>query len=413
MNKVVWYISKYIAQPTKDACGGRGFLLLNEMAQNGIDVIAITSDSNNLTEMPDLKKPVTFQKIDNVDFVWLKTIKYKVAKSAVRILSWIHFEWNLFWLNKSKIKKPDVVIVSSLSLLTIINGFLLRWKFNCKLVFEIRDIWPLTLTEDGDFSTNNLFVRVLGFVEYLGYKYSDVVVGTMPNLKEHVIQILKTDKVVECIPMGVDPDSIALPTNLISEEFVGKFIPKDKFIVMYAGTIGITNALETLFDCAEILKAEQQIHFVIVGSGALREEFIKRYAHLKNVTFADRVTKKQVQSVLARADLLYFSVFPSKLWKYGQSLNKVIDYMLSGKPVLASYDGYPSMIDESGCGYFIPAGDSKILANKIVELKALGKEKLQAIGQSGREWLIKNRTYKKLAADYQKILFPAKDEVRK
>ena len=413
MNKVVWYISKYIAPPTQNSCGGRGYLLLNEMAENGIDVIAITSDSNNLTEVPALTKAVTFQKIDKVDFVWLKTIRYKVAKSAVRILSWLHFEWNLFWFDKNSIKKPDVVIVSSLSLLTIVNGFLLRRKFKCKLVFEIRDIWPLTLVEDGGFSPSNLFVRVLGFVERIGYKYSDLIVGTMPNLKGHVVEILKADKKVECIPMGVDPDSIALPTNLVSEEFFTKFVPKDKFIVMYAGTIGITNALETLFNCAEMLKENDQIHFVIVGSGALRDEFMAKYAHLKNLTFADKVNKKQVQSVLARADLLYFSVFPSKLWNYGQSLNKVIDYMLSGKPVLASYDGYPSMIDESGCGYFIPAGDSKILANKIVELKALGKEKLQAIGQSGREWLIKNRTYKKLAADYQKILFPAKDEVRK
>ena len=413
MNKVVWYISKYIAPPTKASCGGRGYLLLNEMAENGIDVIAITSDSNNLTEVPDLKKAVTFQKIDKVEFVWLKTIRYKVAKSAVRILSWFHFEWNLFWLDTSKLKKPDVIIASSLSLLTIVNGFLLRRKYKCKLVFEIRDIWPLTLTEDGGFSPGNIFVRFLGFIERIGYKHSDLIVGTMPNLKEHVQQIVKEDKNVECIPMGVDPDSIALPTNLVSEEFFTKFVPKDKFIVMYAGTIGITNALETLFNCAEMLKHDEQIHFVIVGSGALRDEFIKKYAHLKNLTFADKVNKNQVQSVLARADLLYFSVFPSKLWNYGQSLNKVIDYMLSGKPVLASYDGYPSMINESGCGYFIPAGDSKILADKIIELKGLGTEKLKLIGKSGREWLIKNRTYKQLALDYQQILFPAKDGVRK
>ena len=69
MNKVVWYISKYISPPTQGSCGGRGYLLLNEMANNGIDVIAITSDSNNLSEVPDLKKSVTFQKIDKVDFV--------------------------------------------------------------------------------------------------------------------------------------------------------------------------------------------------------------------------------------------------------------------------------------------------------------------------------------------------------
>ena len=40
----------------------------------------------------------------------------------------------------------------------------------------------------------------------------------------------------------------------------------------------------------------------------------------------------------------------SKVWDYGQSMNKIVDYMMAGKPVVASYSGYPSMLNEAGSG---------------------------------------------------------------
>ena len=69
---------------------------------------------------------------------------------------------------------------------------------------EVRDIWPLVIIENGGFSKYNPFVLLLSFVEWLGYNYSsDEIVGTVPNLKEHVQNILGKDKHVTCIPMGI------------------------------------------------------------------------------------------------------------------------------------------------------------------------------------------------------------------
>ncbi|HDZ9145125.1 TPA: glycosyltransferase, partial [Vibrio cholerae] len=135
--------------------------------------------------------------------------------------------------------------------------------------------------------------------------------------------------------------------------------------------------------------------------------YSSKYGHLSNVVFAPKVNKDQVQAVLSHCDLVYFSVFPSKVWEYGQSLNKVIDYMLSGKPILASYYGYPSMINEAECGYFVPSGDSDSLKDKIVELSQMPKSLRNELGQRGRDWLFTNRTYKHLSIQFSKILFPS------
>ena len=75
------------------------------------------------------------------------------------------------------------------------------------MVFEIRDIWPLTLVEEGKYSRLNPIYCVLRLLELCGYKYADLIVGTMPNLKQHVIdsRIKKSDESFHSSGIGVDP----------------------------------------------------------------------------------------------------------------------------------------------------------------------------------------------------------------
>jgi glycosyltransferase involved in cell wall biosynthesis len=153
------------------------------------------------------------------------------------------------------------------------------------------------------------------------------------------------------------------------------------------------------------MQDNEGVHFLIVGEGDLRTHYQQKYAHLANLSFAPRVPKKMVQSVLAHCDLLYFSVHASTVWKYGQSLNKVIDYMLAGKPVLASYTGYPSMINEADCGGYVPAANVAALRSEVLRYAAMDSAEREAMGSRGREWLLSNRRYEKLASNYLGILF--------
>lgn len=404
MSKTIWYISKYFAPKTQKSPGSRGWFLMRRIADKGYSVVVITSDSNNIYPQPDLNSRVVIEEEQGVKLVWLKTLKYKTAKSFLRILSWFHFEWNLLKLDKSFFSKPDIVIVSSLSLLTVLNGLWLKHNYKCTLIFEVRDIWPLSVVEDGGFSKWNPLVLMLGLVERLGYRYAEKIVGTMPNLSEHVSEILGYEKKVCCIPMGVDMDSVNdhddLPTG-----YIEKYLSSGKFTVAHVGSIGITNALETFFHAAELMKNEERVEFILVGDGALKQQFEKKYEHLVNVTFAPQVSKGMVYSVLSRCDLLYFSAHKSKVWDYGQSLNKVIDYMLAGKPIVASYSGFPSMIDEAKCGTFVPAGDAVALTSEIFHYANMESQEMNQMGLRGRQWILKNRSYKKLADDYIMLCF--------
>jgi glycosyltransferase involved in cell wall biosynthesis len=399
----IWYVSKYVAPPARASAGGRGYLIMREMARMGHECVIVTSSSNQLAEVPAMDEQYKLQRVDGLQLWWVNTLQYQVAKSMRRILSWLDFEWRLWRMPKALLPRPDAIIVSSLSLLTILNGFLLRRRYGARLVLEIRDIWPLTITEEGGFSLRNPLVLGLGWIEKWGYRHADAVVGTMPNLGEHVAEVLGTPKHTHCIPMGVDEATLAAGDEL-PPDYVEKNIPKGKFVVAHAGTIGITNALDTLLDCAEQMKDDPAVHFLVVGEGDLRAHYQQKYAHLPNLTFAPRVPKTMVQAVLARCDLLYFSVHVSKVWRFGQSLNKVIDYMLAGKPVVASYTGFPSMINEAGCGSYVPAGDVSALRQELERYVRMPASERAELGARGRAWILAHRQYPKLAEDYLKIL---------
>lgn len=407
MTSTIWYISKYVTPPYAAKVGTRGFLLLRQFARAGHRAVLITSDSNHLASPPKVSGSRLRETIDEVDIHWLRTRKYRGARSIGRMFSWLDFEWQLWRMQKCDLPHPDAVIVSSLSLLTILNGLWLRRKYCCKLVFEVRDIWPLTLVEAGNLSSVNPIVIFLGWIERIGYRHADLIVGTVPNLIEHVSSITKVHSPVVCVPQGIDP-ALLLPTQALTEEFVEHYIPKNKFVVCYAGSIGTANALETLFSCAREMQARSEIHFLIVGQGDLSSHFQKKTCDLNNVTFAPTIPKSAVADLLSRADLLYFAFHRASRLRFGQSLNKVVDYMLSGKPIVASYTGFPSMINEAECGSFVCAEDVNALRAEIERYAEMTNEERVNIGKRGREWIMKHRLFETLAADYLRHLGLAK-----
>ena len=398
LNADLWFVSKY-AIPVEYEFGSRHFSLSQEFIKKGLSTIVVNSDSNHLIKPPKLKS--TYNLIysqDTIPTIWIKTLKYKNASSFKRVLSWIDFEIKLFILS-FLLKKPKYVIISSLSILTIINGIILKKIYKVKFILEIRDIWPLTLLEIGKFKKQNIFIRILTYIEKKGYINADLIVGTMPNLKKHIYNY-GLQKNVYCIPQGFRPDQIA--QNL---DETNKYKLPNKFIVGYTGSVGKSNALNTLIDCSLSFLKDDRIHFVIAGNGECLDEFKEKTKNSSNITFLGKIPKKDIPVLLSKVDLLYDSVKKSKIYEFGLSRNKWIDYMLASKPILASYSGYFSMINEAKCGDFVEAENTNELKKFILKYLNMSKNEIVCIGENGNKWLKKNRNFNKLASDYIRLIF--------
>jgi len=394
----IWCISKYASPPNYGA-GARLFFLTKEFIKLGHNAILITSDSNHLATFPETDKKYNREEISNVPVYWVKTKKYNKTASISRILSWLDFEIKLFSFPKNNLPKPDVVLVSSLSLFSIVYAYYLKKKFRAFLVFEIRDIWPLTMTEEGGFSRWHPLVLLLGMIEKFGYKHSDLIVGTMPKLDLHIKNVLGYERRFFCSPLGFEPDKYKPDIDQGKNPFDEMF-PSNKIVIGYAGSMGLTNALEPFIGAIELLKDVSEIHFMLVGGGDLRADFEAKLIGCNNVSFLPRMPQKQVKYFLDKCDILYLSTKDSKVWEYGQSMNKVVEYMLAAKPIIASYTGYQSMLDEADCGVFIKTTVPIDVKNAIVNMVNLESPERIKMGEKGRAWIFSHRQYSVLAKQY-------------
>jgi len=401
MKKTIWYISKYAVTP-EYGNPTRQFFLSKFLARKGYNVSLISSKSSGISNI-SIKKFLKERDIDGIKHILLNGPEINLGFSIKRIFSWLIFETILFFSPLFfKHKKPDIIIVSSLSLLTILTGYLFKKIYGAKLIFEVRDIWPLSLVELKNLSNKNPFVFLLSKIEKFGYRKSDYIIGTMPKLDLHLKGILKNDFLFKCIPMGFDPEFYKKSDKLI-EEHTNK-IPVGKFICGYAGSLGTANSVETIIGAAEKLNNKNpHIHFVILGDGNLKKEFINRTKKLKNITFLPKVSKTKVIDFLIKCDVLLNPWQDKKIYQYGVSPNKWIDYMYSGKPIIVSYNGYPSIINEAKCGEFIPANNPIKLAEKIIEFSEKTEKELIEIGKRGKNFLEENLSYDKLANQYVEI----------
>ncbi|OUD35007.1 glycosyltransferase family 4 protein, partial [Flavobacterium sp. FPG59] len=355
------------------------------MSEKDFDVTLISSQSSNIKVYQNLKGYYELKTDGYLKIFLLKGPRISLGFSFLRLWSWILFEWYVLKLSLfgKQLKKPDVVIISSLSLLTFCSGVLLKWKYKTKLIIEVRDIWPLTLIEIGSYSKYNPIVIILRGIEKLGYSSADAIVGTMPNLKEHVRKSIKKKTPVYCVPQGYDSNIFVSDLSDISKIKLDK-IRFDKFSVVYAGTIGKANNIDLILSVAEklMIKADK-VHFYLLGDGPLKNKYLYESADLTNVTFIEPVPSAELSLFLSNFNLLICPIANQSIYRFGISPNKIVDYLRSGRPILFSYNGYPSFINGDKYSFTVSADDSELFAAKLEAILEMSEDTLIEMGKNG------------------------------
>ena len=406
MSKTVWIINQYASTPST-GMGGRHYYLARELAKKGHDVYVIGESNHHL-----LRRPPKFsglfevEPLDGFKFVWVKMPSYSDAHSRKRVLNWLLFPWKIRKLSSVIRSVPDVVICSSPSPIAFLGAQSLAKKFGAKLVFEVRDIWPLTLTEIGGFSELHPFIRFMQWVEDKAYRDSDCVISNLKNSVDHMVARGLDARKFSWVANGFSLAEVHNKEPL--EESVIAAIPRGKFIVGYTGTIGVANALDSLVCAAKLLKDYDGIHFVIVGDGKERERLVADVVRkgLDNVSFIPSIPKAQIQSMLSLFSVCYIGLTRDPLFRFGVSPNKLFDYLYSGKPVLYAIDsGKYRPIDECGAGLQVEPENPENLAEAVLHLYHKGEEDRLEMGRNGRAAALNEYEYGVLAAKLESAIF--------
>jgi len=398
-NKNIWVINQF-AGTTESGWGERHFYFAKYWQQEGYDVKIISGSYNHMfKKTTEVKESYKHEIFEEIDFFWVKTPKYN-AQSILRFYSMFVFMFRVLRLPVKELGIPHVIIVSSMPIFPIYSGIKLSKKFNAKLLFEIRDIWPLTLQLLGNKSANHPAVKFIGWFEKLGYKKADSVVSLLPNAREHIEKVAGKKVDFHYIPNGIDER--LLKQEKLSGEIIAKF-PENKFIIGYAGTIGLANALEYLVDTSCLLSENENLFFIIVGDGYLKAQLEAKVKENTNILFLPKINKNQVQHLLSFFDVCFVGRNDTPLFKHGVSANKYFDYMLASKPILDSNNFIKDPVELSGCGLIVKPDSAEEIKDGILKLYNLTSEERSLMGKKGFIYVSANHNIKKLARRYSQL----------
>lgn len=300
--------------------------------------------------------------------------------------------------------EPDVVIASSTYPMDIWPAHRIAKMAGAKLVFEVHDLWPLSPIELGGISKWHPFIIMVQAAEDYAYRHADVVISMLPNVREYMESRGMASHKLHIVPNGVDPaEWQADGTDLqgTAKEMISTIRAQGLHIIGYAGTHGVANALDTFLDAAKMMQ-DENVAFVLVGGGPEKYDLQQRAAaeQLQNVWFIDPVNKLQIPSLLQWFDIAYIGWHRQPLYRFGIAPNKLMDYMMAGRPVLHAVDAGNDPVQDSGCGLSVKPEDSLAIVYGIRSLMELSELERKIMGQRGRAYVMKNHTYPVLAKKF-------------
>jgi len=384
----------------------RPYYLAREWMRAGHSVTIIAASHSHVrTCQPEISGNITEEYIDGIRYLWIKTPKYH-GNSLRRVYNMFVFLVGLYRYgsNSKYLTKSDLVISSSTYPMDIWPARRIARKFGARLVFEVHDLWPLSPIELGGMSRWHPFIMMVQAAEDYAYHNADVVISMLPNVKEYMnSRGLELEKLT-IVPNGIDPDEWEGEPKPLSKSVIKLFTRlknEGRTIVGYAGSHGTANALNTLLDSAKLMK-EEQLAFVLVGNGPEKNK-LKLFAEtneLNNVWFLEPVKKEQIPSLLKWFDIAYIGWQRQPLYRFGISPNKLMDYMMSGKPILHAVESSNDPVTEAKCGLKVKPEDSVAVADGIRKLLAKSESEREKIGFKGHEFVLKNHTYPVLARKF-------------
>jgi glycosyltransferase involved in cell wall biosynthesis len=394
MKKNIWFINQAAGSPYHGMVF-RTYYLAHEMVKLGHDVTIFSgSFSHNYFKLPETKGMFTVEMIDGIRYVWVKLPIYPQSKSIGRILAMFLFPLKLL-LYKTSIK-PDAIIVSSPPPIPVLIGWLWAKTKKAKLIFEVRDIWPLSIQMLGGYGPNNPFIALLRWIEGFAYKRSTFVASVLPKAYLHFeARGMQKGKFLY-VPNGVIEEERSLGSSETLNE-LKKIKRSGKFIVGYAGTIGIANHLDMFIEAAEKLVNKENIQLVIVGEGAHKKRLLEL---TKKVIFLPAVAKKEIPAVLETFDIGYIGLMKEDLFKFGISPNKIFDYMFAKIPVIMAVDAGNDLVTEANCGISVPSCTSVEIALAIDKIASMPNEERKTLGQNGFNFVNSHHRYDKVVQVY-------------
>ena len=300
--------------------------------------------------------------------------------------------------------RADVVIATTPQFFAGWAGVPVSRAHRAPFVLEVRDIWPDSITAVGALPEGRI-VQALGRLEGALYACADHIVAVGDGYRQNMIAKGVPPEKIDIVTNGLDADLFT--PRAADAELLRRLGLTGKFVITFAGTIGMASGLEVVLDAAQRLteRGRDDIAFLLIGDGAIRAglEAQARARRLTNVVFTGLVPRPQLPAYLASSDacLVHFRKEPL----FGTILpSKFFEDAAMEKPILLGFEGAArEMLHEADCGLAFEPGNGAELATAAARL-ADDPAEAQRLGANGRRYVLEHFDRRRLARDYLDIL---------
>jgi lipopolysaccharide/colanic/teichoic acid biosynthesis glycosyltransferase/glycosyltransferase involved in cell wall biosynthesis len=365
--------------------GTRHYELARRAVQHGIQFTVVASNLGYLTgEQVSADQKTADQQLDGIRVLRAYTYPSLHRSFVWRVVAF--FSFMLASIRTARSAGPvDLVMGTSPPIFQAVSAWLVAVLRRSPFLLEIRDLWPAFAVDMGVLRSRPLIWLSRRLERFLYARATHLLVNS-PAYREYLIE------------MGVPADKITLIANgvdagLFDPEARGEAIRtryhlQDKYVVTYAGALGLANAIETIVQAAGLLKQHLEIHFLLVGDGKERRrlESLAQKLELDNLTFAGVCPKSEMPDLLAASDACIATLKNIPMFRTTYP-NKVFDYMAAGRPTVLGIDGViRQVIEAANGGIYVPPGDEQALAETVLSLsrdRQLGTE----LGRNARVYV--------------------------
>lgn len=383
--------------------GTRHYELACHLLQAGHQCTIITSDLSYLTGQRALAQQglITQQDIHGIRVLRAYTYPALHRSFVWRVISFLSFMLTSLWA-ALRAGPVDLIMGTSPPIFQAVSAWLVAMLRRRPFLLEIRDLWPAFAIDLGVLK-NPLLITLSRWLERFLYARATHILVNSPAYADYLIQKGIPEAKVSLIPNGVEPemfDPHADGSNIRDELAL-----QDKFIITYAGALGLANDIETILRAAVRLREVSAIHFLLVGDGKERLN-LERQAHmsvLPNVTFTGPRPKTHIPDILAASDACVATLKDIPMFRTTYP-NKVFDYMAAGRPTVLAIDGVIRHVAEAAeGGIFVPPGDDAALAAAVQHLHQ-NHQQCQAMGAAARAYVVKHFNRHQQAAQFVELL---------
>jgi colanic acid biosynthesis glycosyl transferase WcaI len=318
----------------------------------------------------------------------------------VRLVSWIWYQLASTALGLKVSNGCDVILATPPPPLTVaLAAWLMGAMRGVPFVYNVQEVYPDVAVTLGALRRPSViaFFRRLERVVYA--KAAALTVISRGMEASLLGKGVPASKVVR-IPNFVDPDE--LPIRPRDNAFARLHGLAGRFVVSYAGNMGLPQGLASVLDAARLLKDKPDVLFLMVGDGAalpaLRAQADRD--RLDNVGFLPYQPYATVPDIYASSDIC---LVPQAAGTGHQGLpSKIYRVLACGRPVIGICEPdseVVTLIAESGSGVTVPPNDGRALADAVAEAFA-ERASWTTRGERGRAFVQQHYSAARIVAQY-------------